>query len=88
MARLARLELGEEELDRFTEQLASVLGHAEDLAKVDLAGVEPTAHPLPLENVLRRDEPRPGLDRQALLAEAPEAEAGQFKVPPILGEAP
>jgi aspartyl-tRNA(Asn)/glutamyl-tRNA(Gln) amidotransferase subunit C len=88
VARLARLALSEEELDRFTGQLASVLRHAQDLSQADLAGVPPSAHPLALRNVLRPDEPRPGLARHEVLGEAPEAEGGLFKVPPILGEAP
>jgi aspartyl-tRNA(Asn)/glutamyl-tRNA(Gln) amidotransferase subunit C len=86
VARLARLDLTEDELDRFTEQLAAVLDHAADVAAVDTAGVPPTAHPLPLANVLRDDTPGPGLDRDEVLAQAPAVEGGRFKVPPILGE--
>jgi aspartyl-tRNA(Asn)/glutamyl-tRNA(Gln) amidotransferase subunit C len=88
VARLARLDLTEEELDRFTGQLAAVLEHAAGVASLDTAGVEPTAHPLPLANVLRPDEPRPGLDRDEVLAMAPAAEDHRFRVPRILGEAP
>jgi aspartyl-tRNA(Asn)/glutamyl-tRNA(Gln) amidotransferase subunit C len=88
VARLARLTLTEGELDRFTEQLASVLAHAEDIAALDLDGVEATAHPLPLRNVLRPDEPGGTLDRDEVLAQAPAAEEGRFRVPPVLGEAP
>ncbi|HMD46721.1 MAG TPA: Asp-tRNA(Asn)/Glu-tRNA(Gln) amidotransferase subunit GatC [Acidimicrobiales bacterium] len=85
VARLARLSLTDDELDRFTGQLASVLAHAADVAALDLAGVAPTAHPLPVRNVLRPDEPRPCLDRAEVLAEAPEVEADRFKVPKIAG---
>jgi aspartyl/glutamyl-tRNA(Asn/Gln) amidotransferase C subunit len=88
VARLARLDLTDEELERFTEQLAAVLEHAADVASLDISGVPPTAHPLPLRNVLREDEPRPGVDRQEVLAQAPDVEDGRFKVPRILGEAP
>ena len=88
VARLARLDLTDDELARFTEQLAAVLDHAADVASLDTSAVAPTAHPLPLRNVLRDDEPRPGLDREEVLAQAPDAEDGRFKVPRILGEAP
>ena len=88
VARLARLELTDEELETFTEQLGAVLEHARDVASLDTAGVPPTAHPLPLGNVLRDDEPVPSLDRDEVLAQAPQAEADRFRVPRILGEAP
>lgn len=88
VARLARLDLDEEELSVFTGQLASVLRHARDVSSLDLAGVPPTAHPQPLGNVLRPDEPRPCLDRREVLAQAPEVEDDRFKTPPVLGEAP
>ena len=88
MARLARLALSEEELDRYTVQLAAVLEHAADVEALDTSGVPPTAHPLELLNVLRADEVRPSLDREEVLAMAPEAEDGRFRVPRILGEAP
>jgi aspartyl-tRNA(Asn)/glutamyl-tRNA(Gln) amidotransferase subunit C len=88
VAHLARLSLTEEEIERFTAQLAAVLGHAADVAALDLSSVAPTAHPLPLVNVLRQDEERPSLDREEVLAQAPAAEDGRFKVPRILGEAP
>lgn len=88
VARLARLDLTDEELDRFTGQLGDVLDHAAGVAALDTTGVEPTAHPLPLVNVLRPDEPRPGLDRAEVLAMAPVAEDNRFRVPRILGEQP
>jgi aspartyl-tRNA(Asn)/glutamyl-tRNA(Gln) amidotransferase subunit C len=88
VARLARLDVTDEELDRFTEQLAAVLAHADDVAALDTAGVPPTAHPLPLENVFRLDEIRPTLDRAEVLASAPLVEDNRFRVPPVLGEAP
>lgn len=88
VARLARLTLSDDELDTFTGQLASILGHAADVEALELDDVPPTSHPYPLENVLRPDEVRPGLDRDEVLAEAPAAESGMFRVPPVLGEAP
>jgi aspartyl-tRNA(Asn)/glutamyl-tRNA(Gln) amidotransferase subunit C len=88
VARLARLSLTDEELDRYTEQLAAVLRHAADVAALDTEGVPPTAHPLPLANVLRDDVVRPCLDRDEVLAQAPDAEDNRFRVPRILGEAP
>jgi aspartyl-tRNA(Asn)/glutamyl-tRNA(Gln) amidotransferase subunit C len=88
VARLARLELTEDELERFTGQLGAVLEHAADIAALDIADVPPTAHPLPLVNVLREDTPAPSLDRDEVLSQAPAAEDGRFRVPRILGEAP
>ncbi|MBV8950036.1 MAG: Asp-tRNA(Asn)/Glu-tRNA(Gln) amidotransferase subunit GatC, partial [Actinobacteria bacterium] len=75
-------------IDRFTDQLEVILEHAADVSSLDTAGVPPTAHPLPLVNVLRMDAPRPGLPRDEVLAMAPAAEDGRFRVPRILGEAP
>ena len=88
VAALARLALTDEELDLFTGQLAQVLDHAADVASLDLEGVAPTAHALAVTNVLRPDEPRPCLDRDEVLAQAPAVEDDRFRVPPILGEAP
>jgi aspartyl-tRNA(Asn)/glutamyl-tRNA(Gln) amidotransferase subunit C len=88
IAHLSRLALTDEELDRFTVQLGAVLEHAADVAALDTAGVEPTAHPLDLHNVLRDDTPIPCLDRDEVLAMAPAAEDGRFRVPRILGEEP
>ncbi len=88
VAVLARLALTDDEIDMFTGQLAAVLEHAADVAALDTAGVPPTAHPLPLVNVLRDDVVRSGVDRDEVLAAAPAAESGRFRVPRILGEAP
>ena len=88
VARLARLELRPDDLESFTAQLGAVLDHAADLDSLDLDGVEPTTHPLPLSNVLRPDEVGPTLDPDEVLAAAPAVEDGQFRVPPVLGEAP
>jgi aspartyl-tRNA(Asn)/glutamyl-tRNA(Gln) amidotransferase subunit C len=84
VARLARLALTPAEVDELTAQLASILDHAATVSALDLADVPATAHPLELVNVLRPDEPRPGVDRDEVLAAAPAAEDGRFRVPRIL----
>jgi aspartyl-tRNA(Asn)/glutamyl-tRNA(Gln) amidotransferase subunit C len=88
VARLARLDVSDDELDRFTGQLAAVLEHARDVEALDVGDVPPTAHPLPLKNVLRPDVVRPSLDRDEVLAVAPAVEDDRFAVPPVLGEEP
>jgi aspartyl-tRNA(Asn)/glutamyl-tRNA(Gln) amidotransferase subunit C len=88
VARLARLQLTDDELERFTGQLSAVLEHARDVEALDTAGVPPTAHPLPLANVFRDDVVIPCLDREEVLAEAPDVESDRFRVPRILGDAP
>jgi aspartyl-tRNA(Asn)/glutamyl-tRNA(Gln) amidotransferase subunit C len=81
VARLARLALSEEELDRFAGQLDAILEAVGKVAELDLSGVEPTLHPLALSNVWAEDEPRPCLSVEEALANAPEAEDGAFRVP-------
>ncbi len=88
VARLARLALTEAEVETFTTQLGTVLAHAADVATLDLSGIAPTAHPFELANVLREDEPVPGLTHDEAMAAAPAVEDGRFRVPQILGEAP
>jgi aspartyl-tRNA(Asn)/glutamyl-tRNA(Gln) amidotransferase subunit C len=88
VAKLARLDLTEDELELFTPQLAAVIEHAADVEALDLADVPPTAHPYPLRNVLRDDEITPSLDRDEVLSQAPAVEDRRFRVPPILGEEP
>ena len=82
VARLARLELPEEEVERFTEQLSAILEAVAKVSELDLSDVDPTAHPLDVVNVWADDEPRPCLPVDDALANAPEREAGFFKVPP------
>ncbi len=84
VAKLARLDLSDDELDRFTGQLAGILDHAARVSALDTEGVPPTAHPFPMVNVLRPDVPRPSLDRAEVLACAPDAQDGRFRVPRIL----
>jgi aspartyl-tRNA(Asn)/glutamyl-tRNA(Gln) amidotransferase subunit C len=88
VARLARLDLTEEEVELFTAQLRTVLDHAADVASLDLSHLEASSRPIALENVLRADEPRPSLDRGEVLAVAPAVEDHRFRVPRIGGEAP
>jgi aspartyl-tRNA(Asn)/glutamyl-tRNA(Gln) amidotransferase subunit C len=88
VARLARLALSEQELTDLTTELGGILDYAAEVAALDTNDVPPTAHPVPLQNVLRRDEIRPSVDREEVLAQAPAAEDRRFRVPRILGEAP
>jgi aspartyl-tRNA(Asn)/glutamyl-tRNA(Gln) amidotransferase subunit C len=88
VAKLARLDVTDDEVELFTGQLAALLQHAEDVEALDVGDVPPTAHPLPLENVFRDDTPRAGVDRDEVLAAAPAVEDGRFRVPRILGESP
>ena len=81
VARLARLELSEEELHRMGEELSGVLDHIEKIGELDLEDVPPTSHVVALENVLRADEPRPSLPREVILAEAPDPAPDGFRVP-------
>jgi aspartyl-tRNA(Asn)/glutamyl-tRNA(Gln) amidotransferase subunit C len=84
VAHLARLALTDDEAERMVGELTGILEHVEDLAAIDLDGVAPTAHPLPLANVFRPDEVGPTLDRDEVLSQAPAAEDGRFRVPRIL----
>ena len=82
VARLARLELTEEEVERFGGELSKVLDHIETIGELgDLADVEPTSHVVDVENALRADEPRPSLPREVALASAPDAGAGRLPRP-------
>ncbi len=84
VAWLARLELSEEDKDRFTRQLAQVLEHAEKIRSLDTEDVEPTSHAIALKNVMREDVIRPCLCRDEALSNAPSSERGYFKVPRII----
>ena len=81
MARLARLELTEAELDKMAGELSGILDHVERMNELDLEGVEPTTHVVQLENVLRADEPRPSWPRETILEPAPDPDEGAFRVP-------
>lgn len=82
VARLARLELTDDEVERFTEQLSAILEAVAKVSELDLTDVEPTAHPLDVVNVWAEDEPRPSLSADEALANAPDRHGGFFKVPP------
>ena len=86
VARLARLELRAEERERMRGQLEAILGYVDQLRRIDVEGVEPTAHVLPLGNVTREDQVRPSCPAEVMLANAPDSEAEQFGVPRILEE--
>jgi aspartyl-tRNA(Asn)/glutamyl-tRNA(Gln) amidotransferase subunit C len=86
VARLARLALDVDEKQQMRRQLDAILGYIEQLRRVDTTGIEPTAHVLPLVNVMRDDEVRPSYPADAMLANAPDAFDGQFRVPRILEE--
>jgi aspartyl-tRNA(Asn)/glutamyl-tRNA(Gln) amidotransferase subunit C len=87
IARLARVGLSEEDVDRFSEQLSEILDYFERLRQVDTDGIPPTAHTLPLHNVMREDgEPVPPLDTEAVLGNAPVREGDYFRVKVILEE--
>ena len=81
VARLARLRLSDEEIERMSRELSSVLDHIEKISELELADVEPTSHVIAVENVLRPDEPRPSWPRERVLASAPDQSGGGFRVP-------
>jgi len=82
VARLARLELTDQEVERFSGELSKVLDHIEKISELgDLADVPPTSHVVQVENALRADEPRPSWPRDVMLAAAPDAAQGGFRVP-------
>ena len=81
VARLARLELSDEEIERMAGELSGILEHVDRISGLDLDGVEPTAHVVALENVLRADDPEPSLPRDRALEQAPDAVDGAFRVP-------
>ena len=84
VARLARLDLREDELDRLTLELGAILDAVSKVAELDLADVPPTSHPLDVVNVWAEDEPEPPLPLDAALANAPAVEGSLFRVPPTV----
>ena len=86
VARLARLELSVADLDLYRSQLGVILEHAARVQAIDTEGIEASAHPLDMTNTFRPDEIRPSLDRDEVLAEAPESRDGYFVVPPALDQ--
>jgi aspartyl-tRNA(Asn)/glutamyl-tRNA(Gln) amidotransferase subunit C len=81
VARLARLKLTDEEVERMSSELSGILEHVERISELDLEGVEPTSHVIALENVLRADEPRPSWSRDEMLERAPDPAGGSYRVP-------
>jgi aspartyl-tRNA(Asn)/glutamyl-tRNA(Gln) amidotransferase subunit C len=81
VARLARLTLSDEEIERMSSELSGILEHIEHINELDLENVEPTSHVIALENVLRPDEPRPSWSRDDVLERAPDPASGSFRVP-------
>ncbi|WP_025274286.1 Asp-tRNA(Asn)/Glu-tRNA(Gln) amidotransferase subunit GatC [Haloglycomyces albus] len=86
LARLARLEVTESELDSFADQLDVILDSMKSLSEVDTDGVEPTSQSVPLINVFREDQPHTSLERDDVLAGAPDTAEDRFRVPQILSE--
>ncbi len=84
VAKLARLELSEQEKEKLTDQLSNILTYVEKLNELNTAGIEPTAHVLDIKNVMRDDVGRPSLSQDRALANAPEKAAGHYKVPKII----
>ncbi|MDI2587022.1 MULTISPECIES: Asp-tRNA(Asn)/Glu-tRNA(Gln) amidotransferase subunit GatC [unclassified Psychrobacillus] len=84
VAHLARLAITEEEAEKFALQLGAITEFAEQLKELDTTNVEPTTHVLPLVNVLREDVATKGLDRETMMLNVKEQEAGQVKVPAIM----
>jgi aspartyl-tRNA(Asn)/glutamyl-tRNA(Gln) amidotransferase subunit C len=84
VAKLARLELSEQEKEKLTDQLSNILTYVEKLNELDTAGVEPTSHVLDINNVMRDDVAVVGLTQERALANAPEKAAGHYKVPKII----
>ncbi len=81
VAKLARLELSDAEVERMAAELSGILEHVDRIAALDLDDVEPTSHVVALENVLRADEPEPCLPRERALEQAPDPAEGAFRVP-------
>jgi aspartyl-tRNA(Asn)/glutamyl-tRNA(Gln) amidotransferase subunit C len=81
VAKLARLELTDEEIERMAGELSGILEHVDRISELDLDGVEPTSHVVALENVLRTDEPRPSWSRDEMIERAPDPASGAFRVP-------
>ncbi len=84
IAALCRMSLSEDELERFQGQISDILENFEILQQVDTTDVPPTAYPTPLQNVWRKDEARPSLPKEDILANAPRQEEGCFRVHAVL----
>jgi aspartyl-tRNA(Asn)/glutamyl-tRNA(Gln) amidotransferase subunit C len=81
VAKLARLKLSDDEVERMASELSGILEHVEHINELDLDGVEPTTHVIEFQNVLREDKPRPSWSRDEVLERAPDPASGSFRVP-------
>lgn len=84
VARLARLRFKDEELDRYAEQLSTIINHVGKIGELDLEAVAPTSRVIHLSNIFREDEVRPSVSQEDALKNGPDVEDGAFRVPPIL----
>jgi aspartyl-tRNA(Asn)/glutamyl-tRNA(Gln) amidotransferase subunit C len=84
VAHLARVYLTPEEVGKFQSQLDDILAYVDSIKALDVEGIEPTAHAIPIQNVMREDEVRPSLDHERVMQNAPAVYQGQFEVPPII----
>jgi aspartyl-tRNA(Asn)/glutamyl-tRNA(Gln) amidotransferase subunit C len=84
VAKLSRLEVTEQEVAKYTQQLGNILGYIEEMNKLDTANVEPLTHPLDMKNVFRDDVVKPSLSQADVLSNGPEVQSGHFKVPKIM----
>jgi len=84
VARLARLELRPEDKERMRRELDGILAYIDKLRALDVEGVEPTSHAVPLTNIMRDDEPTPSFPRDEMLANAPDPHGDLFRVPKII----
>lgn len=87
VAHLARMHLTDEEKARFQSQLGGILEYVKSLEELDVSGIEPTSHAIPVHNVLRDDVEQPSLDHEKAMANAPEEKKSQFHVPKIIDQA-
>lgn len=85
VAKLARLNLSDASVDKFAAQIGTILDYIDMLKQVNTDGIKPTSHAISLSNAFREDEPKPHLEREAALANAPEREDGGFIVPKVVG---
>lgn len=84
VAELARMKLAEDEVKLYEAQLNGILAYIDTLTKYDLGAVEPTSHAIPVFDVLRADEPRPGFTQEQALSNAPKRTADQFQIPKVI----
>ncbi len=84
IAKLSKLDLTEQELEKYTNELSSIVDFANELSNIDVEGVKPTAHILDIKNVFRKDEVQPSYDREEILKNAPSKDAGCVSVPKVV----